>query len=86
MIADAKARLSSVVRETPAGTLRPGPEDVLHDSLDRRVRAFIIRWARYWHLNAPWVYDQAGVGYVSERTRRAAAMGAVCEHPSGIPA
>ena len=37
----------------------PHPVDIHRGSLHRQVRAQIVRWARRWHLNAPWICDEA---------------------------
>ena len=37
----------------------PHPVDIHRGSPHRQVRAQIMRWARRWHLNAPWMRDEA---------------------------
>ena len=37
----------------------PRPEDLPRGSVHRSVRASIARWARRWHIPAPWMRDQA---------------------------
>ena len=37
----------------------PHPVDMPRGSPHRQVRAQIVRWARRWHLNAPWIRDEA---------------------------
>ena len=36
----------------------PHPVDMHRGSLHRQVRAQIVRWARRWHINAPWIRDE----------------------------
>ena len=37
----------------------PRPDDLPRGSVHREVRASIAHWARRWHVNAPWMRDQA---------------------------
>ena len=37
----------------------PHPVDIHRGSPHRQVRAQIVRWARRWHINAPWIRDEA---------------------------
>ena len=37
----------------------PHPVDMHRGSPHRQVRAQIVRWARRWHINAPWIRDEA---------------------------
>ncbi len=52
-------------RRPPAETVAlltrryPRPDDLPRGSVHREVRASIARWARRWHVNAPWMRDQA---------------------------
>ena len=37
----------------------PHPVDMHRSSPHRQVCAQIVRWARRWHINAPWICDEA---------------------------
>ena len=37
----------------------PHPVDMPRGSPHRQVRAQIVRWARRWRINTPWIRDEA---------------------------
>ena len=53
---------SAMPREDIVALLKrrsPHPVDMPRGSPHRQVRAQIVRWARRWHINAPWIRDEA---------------------------